>query len=220
MHPLSSTSLNVLLVEGINDKHVVLNLCQRCQINQNFTILDRDGIDQLIETVGAELNAPDRQTVGILVDANDDWEARWQSITSRLSHAGINAPQKPDPKGTIIDMPGKPRVGVWLMPDNRSNGELEDFICYMLPDNDPVWPLSKRYIKDIPSTERKFNRNKALRAKLYAWLATRENPKQMGSAISAHDLSIDGNRCQKFMRWLMELFGQESVCANNHINSH
>ncbi len=207
MHPLSSISPNVLLVEGINDKHVVLNLCQRCRVNQNFIISDRDGIDQLTGTVGAELNAPGRQAVGILVDANDDREARWQSITDRLLHAGINAPPRPDPKGTIIDMPSKPRVGVWLMPDNTSNGELEDFIFYMLPDDDPVWPLSKRYIEDIPSTARKFNRNKELRAQLYAWLATRENPKKIGSAIKAHDLSIDGNLCQRFMSWLMELFG-------------
>ena len=92
------------------------------------------------------------------------------------------------------------------MPDNESSGELEDFVKQMIPTGDPVWSLSQRYIDGIPQANRKFADRKKLRAQLYAWLATREDPKKMGSAIGAHDLNMDGILCKKFVVWLMALF--------------
>lgn len=53
------------------------------------------------------------------------------------------------------------------MPDNRSPGELEDFVQTMIPGDDPVWPRSKQYIDDIPDTLRKFKPKKKSRAELY-----------------------------------------------------
>ena len=55
----------------------------------------------------------------------------------------------PDRTGTIID--NSPRVGVWMMPDNASCGELENLIEKMIPCTDAVWPLSKAYIDGIPA---------------------------------------------------------------------
>ena len=92
------------------------------------------------------------------------------------------------------------------MPNNSSCGELEDFIAEMIPDNDAVWPLSQRYIDEIPETERKFKPKKTRRAQIHAWLAAREDPRHMGVAISAKDLEVDGVLCQQFIAWLTELF--------------
>lgn len=87
-----------------------------------------------------------------------------------------------------------------------STGELEDFVMQMIPEGDPVWPLATRYIGEIPKADRKFQENKTRRAELYAWLAARENPKQMGSAIGSYDLNVDGIRCKNFLDWLKILF--------------
>ncbi len=92
------------------------------------------------------------------------------------------------------------------MPDNQSPGELEDFIVKMIPDGDPVWPRSKAYINGIPEEDREFKEGKILRAKVHAWLATREEPRKMGLAIKAKDLDIDGGTCASFVAWLRELF--------------
>lgn len=196
----------VLLVEGPDDKHVVRHLCKRHQSTPNFDILDRGGLEPLLETVGAELNVLGRKSVGILVDANDDLAARWKSVTDRLLNEGVTAPRQPTPKGTVIDTIEKPRVGIWIMPDNMLTGELEDFVMQMIPEGDPVWPLATRYIGEIPKADRKFQENKTRRAELYAWLAARENPRQMGSAIGSHDLNVDGNLCKNFLDWLKTLF--------------
>lgn len=207
--PTSRPPNKILLVEGSNDKHVVRHIRQRSQSisDLHFDIEDKGGLDALNQSIGAEIDVPGRQVVGILIDANNNVQARWASITRRLSDEAINAPVKPSPDGTVIDTKGKPRVGIWLMPDNESPGELEDFVAQMLPDDDSVWPLSQRYINDIPEAQRKFPEGKTLRAQLHAWLAAREDPRQMGLAIKARDLEIDGALCQKFIAWLEELFG-------------
>lgn len=93
------------------------------------------------------------------------------------------------------------------MPDNESPGELEDFVVGMIPERDPVWPLSQRYIEGIPEAGRKFSEKKKLRAQLYAWLAAREDPRLMGVAIRAHDLEVEGALSRNFIAWLTKLFG-------------
>ena len=195
----------ILLVEGQNDKHVVGHICARLQLALSFSIVDKDGIDNLQSSIFTEINDSDRQTVGILVDANDNLTARWDAVTEQIRRAGIDPPASPDSAGTIIE--SKPRVGIWLMPDNTSPGELEDFVVQMIPAGDRVWPLSKHYIEEIPTEDRKFIESKTQRAKLHAWLAAREDPRQMGLAIKTKDLEIDGPLCQKFVVWLTKLFG-------------
>ena len=194
----------VLLVEGPNDKHVVRHLCNFHEEMPEFCILDKEGIEVLLEAIGSEIQAPGRKAVGILVDANDDLDARWNTVAKRLREENIEVPSNPELTGTIID--STPRVGIWLMPNNTSPGELENFVSEMIPADDPVWPLSEDYIDGIPEADRKFTEKKILRAKLYAWLATREDPRQMGAAIGARDLHVDRPLSTTFANWLRQLF--------------
>lgn len=44
-----------------------------------------------------------REVVGILMDANDSPDNRWQAVANQLLKAGIDTPGQPDPAGTVID---------------------------------------------------------------------------------------------------------------------
>ena len=95
--------------------------------------------------------------------------------------------------GTVIQGGDQmPRIGIWLMPDNGSDGELEDFLVTMLPEGDPIWPRTVAYVDGIPERDRKFKEGKVLRAQLHAWLATRREPRPSGRAIRTGDLRVDG----------------------------
>ena len=203
-NPNTPVPNRILLVEGRNDKHVVRHIRDRHPSAPSFDIVDKDGIDGVLESISGEIKVSGRLVVGILVDANSTLMDRWRAVRDRIMKENIQVPTNPNPDGTIID--GTPRVGIWLMPDNESSGELEDFVKQMIPTDDPVWPLSQRYIDGIPQANRKFADHKKLRAQLYAWLATREDPRQMGLAIKARDLNMDGILCKKFVVWLMALF--------------
>ena len=196
----------VLLVEGPDDKHVAIHLAHSSQDMPDFLVIDKGGISNLLRSIPLEIRVEGRVAVGILVDANDDLRSRWQAVTDRLRPAGIQLPASPSPGGTVIEFDGKPRVGVWLMPDNESPGELEDFFAMMIPPGDPVWPLSKAYIDDIPEEFRRFAQGKIPRAKVHAWLAARERPRPMGSAIAAGDLDTNAANSLGFLEWLRKLF--------------
>ena len=194
----------VLLVEGSDDERVVYHLCKRLHVPQNFHIKDKGGLPELLKSISPELKASDRLAVGILADANDRPDSRWQSIADRIRSAGIVPPNHLDRNGLTIE--GRPRVGVWLMPDNGSPGEIEDFVTRLVPDDDLQWPRAEHYIESIPERERKFIPNKVSRAKLYAWLATRKSPRQMGQAIEAGDLNAGHPMATAFVEWLTRTF--------------
>lgn len=158
----------VLLVEGQDDKHVAGHIITQTKLSTGIDIekdIDvKEGVDSLIASIRSVVDAPNQEVVGILADANDHLDSCWKSITGRLLESngfrGASLPERPDPAGTIIpEGPRSPRVGIWLMPDNGSPGELEDFVAEMIPDGDPVWPRAETYIneiiRDIPNPPRK-----------------------------------------------------------------
>ncbi len=161
----------VLLVEGSDDLHVVLQLYLRFHEKTDFYISDKGGVHPLLDSIRSEVNVAKRRALGIVLDADDEISARWEDVVSRLEEAGITGvPDGPEPGGICIEASAQfPRVGIWVMPDNASSGELEDFVSRMIPENDRVWPLSESYIDGIPANDRKFSDNKVQRATVYAW---------------------------------------------------
>lgn len=202
-----ASSERLLLVEGSDDLHVLWHLSERQSSPPSFCIDDKGSDIALLESIIPETRVEDRKALGIMIDANDTLSSRWDALSDRLRSEGLQPPAVPDLNGTIIATPEKPKVGIWLMPDNQSPGELEDFIAQMIPTNDPVWPLSTRYVDGIPIRDRKFRERKILKARIHAWLAVRAEPRPMGRAITTRDLDIDGDLCQRFVAWLTRLFG-------------
>ncbi len=205
---------HVLLVEGQNDQHVISHLWRSRNTYDGdlpFEVIDKEGYTKLRDSIPLEINAPGRKAIGIVIDANDDASTRWNAVIEKirksLEKEGVELPQSPEKTGLIVPETLRcPRIGVWLMPNNEHAGELEDFVAKMIPGNDPVWPLAKGYIDSIPEQDRKFTEKKKPRAKVHAWLATREEPRRMGVAIRAGDLDATGPLCTAFLAWLRRLF--------------
>ena len=222
----SQTKGGVLVVEGQDDKHMVWQLCGRTastfsvtrsgfelgvaltQQATSFRISEAGNRSKLISSIRNWVEASSVHPVGFLLDADDDLEKCWNNVAQGFARTEVQLPPHPDPAGTIIPEQGFfPRIGIWVLPDNSLQGELEDFALKMIPPNDAVWRLSSGYIDSVPASQRKFVLEKTDKAKLYAWLATRREPGRVGAAIGAHDLVVDGSLCQGFLDWLIRLFG-------------
>ena len=198
----------LLLVEGPSDKRVIRNL-RKCfrggQSIPEFQIKATGDIDRLLSTIEPQIDVPDREALGILPDANDKPGHRWNEVVERIRRARPDLEAgSPAREGTIIA--SRPRIGIWLWPDNQSPGELEDFVAEMIPDDDPIWPLARRYIDGIPERDRKFAKKKTMRATVHAWLATRKTPGFIGSEIGQGDMRTDGPLVVQFTDWLRKLF--------------
>ena len=196
----------LLLVEGSDDVQVVRQLVAANLPDVRFEIWQRQGIDELLKAIPLQFLVQGRVALGILVDADDNLQFRWNDVVDKLRVVGVDLPDQPEPTGTIVET--TPRIGVWVMPDNQANGQLEDFIRRMIPDSDPIWPLSEAYIDGIRESDRKFRPTKILRAKVGAWLATRERPRPIWFGIERGDLELEDNS-EAFLNWLRRLFGDE-----------
>ena len=92
----------VLLVEGGDDLHMVMHICNRKQPVGEFQILNKEGVRQLLDSIGLEVRQPGREAIGIIVDANSAPSAHWDAVTDRLRDHGFTVPRTPDRMGTII----------------------------------------------------------------------------------------------------------------------
>ena len=229
---------NVLLVEGQDDLHVVLQLYAKTYgtplVPDVFCIRNMGGDANLLAGMNYEIRNRNRGIVGVIVDADradetdqagDGSSRRWKMVADQLGAFGITdlqtgqaggiiIPGKPDGAPRLPDIGVPPRIGVWVMPDNQASGELEDFINKMIPPGITARLLAKDYIDRVlneisPDDDKgRLQERKRLRGEIHAWLATRRQPRHMGAAIEADYLNIDGELCRSFMAWLRRLFGE------------
>ena len=142
---------SVLLVEGKDDEHVLYHLLKHHEVPEAFKVRNKEGVESLLNDLDVEIDQSDLERLGIIVDADTDLQARWQSLRDRLMRLGYDAtPEAPRPEGTIIPQEGRPLVGVWLMPDNTLPGMLEHFISFLGADKDPLWGIADGCLDEIP----------------------------------------------------------------------
>ena len=203
----------VLLVEGSDDEHVVKNLCGRYDFPSLLDVKACGNVERLIESIATELRAGEGpgDAVGILVDADENAQNRWQSIRSRIASAGyVGLPDQPAAGGTIIDPPSDtilPRAGVWIMPDNQTPGILEDFLGFLVPVPNALFEHAQASVDSIPPEERRFRDVDEPKALIHTWLAWQAEPgRPFGTAITARFLDTDVPEASVFADWLKRLF--------------
>jgi len=213
---------NILFVEGVDDLNVIVHLL-KCHFGiknvENFVHIENEqGVDNLLNSIPVEIkNNSELQRFGIVVDADTNIEARWQAIRNRLQKINADVPEKPNPDGTIFNFIGKDeqeiRIGIWIMPDNKIPGILEDFVSFLIPEKDMLWDRAQSCVDQIPKEEFSFDiENKDLfswqkKAEIHTWLAWQKEPgKPFGTAISEKYLDPNTLYAQKLTDWLNKLF--------------
>jgi hypothetical protein len=211
----------LLLVEGKDDEHVVKHLCRahRIEVETRFSIeqpkgdrsrmeSDEGGVEQLLDQVPIRLKESDIERLAVILDADADAGNRWIQLRDRLRRAGIPAvPDQPAAEGTIVEFHNEfnelVRLGVWIMPDNRLPGMLENFLAFLVPENDMLLPHVDQFIAGIPSSTRAFPDYAVPKARIHAYLAVQEQPgKPMGLAITFRYLDAKREFVQPFLNWL------------------
>lgn len=208
---------DLLLGEGPDDANLLYHLLKHHSVpvvERDHTsvagvdIRDGGGINTLLNAIPVWLRRSELQRLGIVVDADNDISARWQSLQDRLRGAGYNTvPNTPNPAGTIITQPDLPTVGVWLMPDNTLPGMLEDFVRLLVPSDDTLWTKAEQCLQSLTQAERKFPDIHFTKALLHTWLAWQEEPgKPIGQAITRRYLDANAPQAQQLIDWIRRLF--------------
>lgn len=214
----------LLLVEGNDDQDFFKAHCELIGITsvevippKTLDISTGDGWSNLVKNLPillSQIKAGDVDRLGIVLDAdyqpdnNGGFQKRFQLVTDELKKIGYSIPCKPTQnKGDIFQHPdGLPAVGLWIMPDHKSDGMLEGFIENLLSDATQLRLIKhvESSIDTLPNTL--FNKSLHLtKAKIFTWRAWQKRP---GVSLSKalQDGILDRSKSVDFESWLKQVF--------------
>ncbi|MFN8345125.1 MAG: DUF3226 domain-containing protein [Spirosomataceae bacterium] len=204
-----------LLLEGKDDLFVTAAICEKSAVVETFDLIDCDGVDNISAHVELYClkKRPSVETIGVILDADISLESRWQSLKKQLESLGYELPLQPDKNGTIIEGRDRnPTIGIWLMPDNNATGMLEDFVKFLVPEEDTLLVEADRILREIEQEHlHKYGLIHKSKARIHTWLAWQEDPgTPLGLAITKNYLTTQSEHCQQFVAWLNRLFAIEA----------
>ena len=199
----------VLLVEGRDDCHVVMSLCQAHDVPENFGIYSCGSDERVLKRLNALISQPGPPNViGVVLDADKTGvEIRWESIRGKLRHYPYTFPETAASSGTIVESVGRqPRIGFGFMPDNSRSGMLEDF-CAELAEPEAC-AFADRCVTEAQAHRwASFKENHRSKAVIHTYLAWQDEPgRPLGQAITTQALKPDSDLAHRFSEWLKKLF--------------
>ncbi len=204
--------VNRLIFEGPDDRHVVMDLLYNhvhsgSRLNEAFEHKEKEGVDNLIDTLNEELKATDLGRLGVVLDADTDLARQWARVTRVLDeHGCLQVPAAPSADGTIVETSDAKRIGIWVMPDNKSAGSLEDFVGKLIADGDTLWPKAQADVNVIPKEDRRFKESYLSKAHVHTWLAWQEEPgTRMGETFKKKYLDPNHPQATAFVNWVRRL---------------
>jgi hypothetical protein len=226
----------LMLVEGDDDYHVFQHLLTAHSVDKQLSyrlepygsaprtsrgneivFRERQGVQNVLDYLSQQLRITgDLKRLGVVVDADVNFAARWQSLRDILVKTGYtDVPKQANPLGSIVEHgtspEEKPRVGIWVMPNNRGDGSMENFFALLLPTEDTLWERARICVDQIPVEERLF-KDAFIKAHIHTWLAWQKRPGlPMGKAISEHYLNANASNALQLMDWLRRLFDLDHV---------
>ena len=206
----------IFLVEGNNDENVLRHLSRIHGIINNIKDIHVDpceGLPDLLNLIPVRVKA-NPPSLGIIVDANADIQTRWKELSTILSAHGYFLPDVPEKQGTIVRQNNLPLLGIWLMPDNQSNGMLENFLITMVPAEDKLFPIADRTLTEIEQKPEliRYPLHKHSKALVHTWLAWQQKPGlPFGTAIAEHYFNTDNELVKQFLEWVKKLFTQTQL---------
>ncbi len=207
--PCKHTGKKVLLVEGKNDCHVIYALCEAHSVPETFGLYVCESDEGVLKRLNALIHPADTpEAIGVVLDVDvRDVESRWQQIQDKLKFYSYNFPVFPNPAGTILPAnEEKPKLGIWLMPNNQNPGMLEDFLMPLANSESisfAVESVNTAKEKGL-ATFKEVHHSKAV---IHTYLAWQDEPgKPLGQSITSHVLNPETEIARHFTKWLMELF--------------
>ena len=217
---MSQNEQPILRVEGTDDHHTIKQLLLRHGID-----IDHSGIDvkgskwegedtggkkKLLDGMRTEVSISNDKAIGFVldVDADSTPEDCWRSVRTRLEGTGLTLPDEIPEGGFVGDTAiFQARVGVWLMPDNRRSGAIEEFLQDLIVKGDALLQLADTSTVSAKKLGAAFSDAKQRKALLHTWLAWQKNPGvPYGLAIKARYFQHDSPSALAFVDWFKRVF--------------
>lgn len=133
----------------------------------------------------------------------------WKKITEILERENYDiAGQKITTPGGYIfkNKNGLPNVGLWIMPNNKEGGFLENFVKQSLAvSENKLFSYIDTVLKKLPET--RFSELHLAKAEVATWMAWQKVPGQaMASAVSGGLIDMKTGVAKEFIVWLTKVY--------------
>jgi hypothetical protein len=162
--PLKKTKL--LAVEGTDEVIFFEELFKHIGMLDKVELREVGGKDQFkikMPTLQKTTGFNNLDAIGIIRDADENFESAFESIKGVFEKMGIQVPARP---GQFSD--GVPKVGIFIMPDNANKGMLEN-LCLNTVKDDQAMECVDQFINC--AKELKKQPKNAAKTKAQAYLA-------------------------------------------------
>ena len=219
-----SESELLLLVEGLNDCHSVFQLMWLVySADPVFGIHECGNDDKVLDSLASRIvsTRPRQRVLGLILDADIEGLRPDQVIQSRLdqlaARVGTYYPLPAvfpegglilDPLASRPEADRLPKLGVWLMPNNKAYGMFEDLLMGSLSDR--VAAYTTTVVKQSKADGvAKFKDVHLSKAVIRTYLAWQDPPdiQYLGLAIKRGAFENIEAECKQFVQWLEQLFG-------------
>ena len=94
------------------------------------------------------------------------------------------------------------------MPNNQTPGILEDFVSFLIPQDEALlWEMARTCVDKIPDDMRHFKDRHIIKAQIHTWLAWQEEPGQpLGIAVTAKFLDSESPYAHDLVDWVRRVF--------------
>ena len=205
-----------LLVEGETDKRVLPYLMEANGVMwpdppaSPVFIEPYGSVDKILkpEVIALEIGASGLEALGVVVDANGDAGARWDDVRTSCRNEFADLPEQIPAGGLEVVHSDGVRFGVWIMPDNRLTGMLEDFLVKLIPeDSRDLYEIATKCAAEAKSKRAPFRDVHERKAELHTWLAWQDPPGlRLHEAVEHTVLDPARAESRTFVNWFKSLF--------------
>ena len=206
----------MLLVEGATDKYVIPYLMEANGVtwpgppNHPIEIEWWGSVDEFLkpEAINNAVKVPGREALGVVVDANGNAAARWKQLKTRCGSEFAELPERIPAEGLQVVHSLGTRFGVWIMPDNRFEGMLEDLLVRLVPDDSGnLYDMARNCVATARSNDAPFKDAHERKAEIYTWLAWQNPPGlRLHEAVKHRVLDPTRPESRPFVAWFRGLF--------------
>lgn len=183
----------LLVVEGESDRSFFEVVCAHLKLHASVRVApprdvggtsnSKQGVINHLPLLANQLADGSLKRLAAVVDADYvatsglGFRKTLDQIETRLQSTGFTlARRSPQQHGLTFHHPdGLPDMGVWIMPSNREEGSLEDFLRLCVAAHEhPLFTHAQTTVSSLPSP--KFASTQRGKAELATWLAWQQHP--------------------------------------------
>lgn len=220
---------NILLVEGESDRGFFEQICKLLQLNITIKVaIPKDYQGNLRNTKQGVLIALQRllndiidenaetKRLAIAIDADYKnkhglgFEDTLNQVKTIAADYDFNLNESKDNGLIFHHIDGNAQFGLWIMPNNQDNGELEDFIKSCIKNDEQLlFNYAIQTIEQLP--EKRFDITDTTKAEIATWLAWQKKPSH-GVYIALKDslLNQENELFKELKNWLNHIYNTEN----------